>query len=80
MPLYQAIGAAKDATRMRRVVGLVAETEGGRILADIRVLSFYEKLPRGSAPEIEARGLFARYKRRYFGDKPSAMRMNATEL
>ena len=28
MLLLQAIGAAKDATRMRRVVGLVATTEG----------------------------------------------------
>ncbi|KAF2396674.1 mitochondrial F1F0 ATP synthase-like protein subunit F [Trichodelitschia bisporula] len=38
-----------------------------------RVVSFYEKLPRGPAPEPKARGLFGRYKARYFGAKPSAM-------
>ncbi|KAL4901889.1 hypothetical protein BDW74DRAFT_159126 [Aspergillus multicolor] len=49
-----AIGAAKDAARMDRVV------------------NFYAKLPRGSAPETKATGLIGRYRARYFGDKPSA--------
>jgi len=31
-----------------------------------RVVSFYEKLPRGSAPEIKPKGLFERYQHRYF--------------
>ncbi|CAF9928172.1 MAG: hypothetical protein HETSPECPRED_006763 [Heterodermia speciosa] len=36
-----------------------------------RVVSFYEKLPRGPAPELQPRGLFARYQARYFGKNPS---------
>ena len=41
-----------------------------------RVVSFYEALPRGPAPETKARGLFARYQARYFGKNPSAARMS----
>lgn len=52
----KAIGAAKDAARMDRVV------------------NFYAKLPRGSAPETKPTGLIGRYQARYFGDKPSAAR------
>ncbi|KAI1005107.1 hypothetical protein K3495_g3108 [Podosphaera aphanis] len=37
-----------------------------------RVVSFYEKLPRGPAPEVKAEGLIGRYKARYFGKNPSA--------
>ncbi|MCJ1404866.1 hypothetical protein MMC11_008092 [Xylographa trunciseda] len=37
-----------------------------------RVVSFYEKLPRGPAPEIKASGLLGRYQARYFGKNPSA--------
>ncbi|KAL8648362.1 MAG: hypothetical protein Q9210_005029 [Variospora velana] len=37
-----------------------------------RVVSFYEKLPRGPAPEVQPRGLFERYQARYFGKNPSA--------
>jgi len=43
-----------------------------------RVVSFYEKLPRGPAPEIKATGLFRRYQARYFGKNPSAARMLPT--
>jgi F-type H+-transporting ATPase subunit f len=39
-----------------------------------RVVSFYEKLPRGPAPEIKAKGLLGRYQARYMGAKPSAAR------
>ena len=39
-----------------------------------RVVSFYEKLPRGAAPEEKPSGLFGRYKARYFGKKASAAR------
>ncbi|KAI4595589.1 ATP synthase f chain, mitochondrial precursor [Pestalotiopsis sp. 9143b] len=46
---YQAIGAAPDAVRMKRVV------------------NFYEKLPRGSAPKVEPKGLFGRYQAKHFG-------------
>ena len=44
-----AIGAAPDAVRMKRVVG------------------FYEKLPRGPAPEVRPSGLFGRYQAKHFG-------------
>ncbi|KAI1499401.1 mitochondrial F1-F0 ATP synthase subunit F of fungi-domain-containing protein [Biscogniauxia marginata] len=37
-----------------------------------RVVSFYEKLPRGPAPEIKATGLLGRYQAKYFGKNPSA--------
>ncbi|KAI9797432.1 MAG: hypothetical protein M1833_005472 [Piccolia ochrophora] len=37
-----------------------------------RVVSFYEKLPRGPAPEIKATGLLGRYRARYFGKNTSA--------
>ncbi|EAW18276.1 F1F0 ATP synthase subunit f [Aspergillus fischeri NRRL 181] len=50
----KAIGAAKDAARMERVV------------------NFYARLPRGSAPEVKPTGLIGRYQARYFGKNPSA--------
>ncbi|KAF2855585.1 hypothetical protein T440DRAFT_513692 [Plenodomus tracheiphilus IPT5] len=37
-----------------------------------KVVSFYEKLPRGAAPEPEAKGLLGRYQKRYMGKNPSA--------
>jgi F-type H+-transporting ATPase subunit f len=40
-----------------------------------KVVSFYEKLPRGPAPEPQAKGLLGRYQKRYFGKNASAMRM-----
>ena len=40
-----------------------------------RVVSFYEKLPRGAAPEVKAKGLLGRYQAKYFGKNPSATRM-----
>ena len=43
-----------------------------------RVVSFYEKLPRGPAPEIKAKGLLGRYQARYFGKKASAAREYTT--
>ncbi|KJZ79419.1 ATP synthase subunit f [Hirsutella minnesotensis 3608] len=37
-----------------------------------RVVSFYEKLPRGPAPQVQAKGLLGRYQAKYFGKKTSA--------
>ena len=34
----------------------------------------YEKLPRGPAPETQAKGLLGRYRKRYIDGKGSAMR------
>jgi len=39
-----------------------------------RVVGFYEKLPRGPAPEPKPRGLLQRYQARYMGKNASAMR------
>jgi F-type H+-transporting ATPase subunit f len=40
-----------------------------------RVVSFYEKLPRGAAPKAEAKGLLGRYQAKHFGgDNASAKR------
>lgn len=39
-----------------------------------KVVSFYEKLPRGAAPEPQAKGLLGRYQKAYFGKNASAMR------
>jgi hypothetical protein len=39
-----------------------------------KVVNFYEKLPRGPAPEPEARGLLGRYQKRYMGKNASAKR------
>lgn len=45
-----------------------------------RVVSFYEKLPRGPAPEPKASGLLGRYQARYFGKEPSAARKSLRDL
>jgi F-type H+-transporting ATPase subunit f len=45
-----------------------------------RVVSFYEKLPRGAAPEVKAKGLLGRYQARYFGKNPSAARTTPAPL
>ncbi|KAJ6443134.1 hypothetical protein O9K51_04313 [Purpureocillium lavendulum] len=36
-----------------------------------RVVSFYEKLPRGAAPEVKSKGLLGWYQAKYFGKKTS---------
>ncbi|KAG5984084.1 hypothetical protein E4U55_006116 [Claviceps digitariae] len=36
-----------------------------------RVVSFYEKLPRGPAPQTQAKGILGRYQAKYFNDKAS---------
>lgn len=44
-----------------------------------KVVSFYEKLPRGPAPEPQAKGLLGRYQKAYFGKNTSAMRESPYE-
>ncbi|KAJ4990340.1 hypothetical protein SVAN01_04222 [Stagonosporopsis vannaccii] len=36
-----------------------------------KVVSFYEKLPRGAAPEVQAKGLLGRYQKKYMGKNAS---------
>ena len=72
------VGKIKQLAEKRRVV-LTRSTEQGIGAAQDaarmqRVVSFYEALPRGPAPEVKARGLFARYQARYFGKNPSSAR------
>ena len=40
-----------------------------------RVVNFYEKLPRGAAPEVKATGILGKYQAKHFGKNPSAKRM-----
>lgn len=40
-----------------------------------RVVNFYEKLPRGPAPETKAKGILGRYQAKHFGKNPTAARM-----
>lgn len=39
-----------------------------------RVVSFYEKLPRGPAPDVKAKGILGRYQAKHFGKNPSVTR------
>lgn len=39
-----------------------------------KVVGFYDKLPRGPAPDPKGKGLLGRYQARYFGKNPSPMR------
>ncbi|KAK0714793.1 mitochondrial F1-F0 ATP synthase subunit F of fungi-domain-containing protein [Lasiosphaeris hirsuta] len=36
-----------------------------------RVVNFYQKLPRGPAPEVKATGLLGRYQAKHFGKNPT---------
>ncbi|KAM0395625.1 hypothetical protein ACHAPZ_009125 [Fusarium culmorum] len=45
-----------------------------------RVVSFYEKLPRGAAPEVKAKGLLGRYQAKHFGKNPTAKRTDSPIL
>lgn len=40
-----------------------------------RVVNFYEKLPRGQAPEVKPTGFLGRYQAKHFGKNPTAKRM-----
>jgi F-type H+-transporting ATPase subunit f len=39
-----------------------------------RVVRFYEKLPRGPAPEIKGKGILGRYQAKHFGKNPTGKR------
>lgn len=39
-----------------------------------RIAKFYERLPKGAAPDRSTGGLLGRYQARYFGKDPSAAR------
>ena len=45
-----------------------------------RVVNFYEKLPRGPAPAVKAKGFLGRYQEKHFGNKPSGKRMSHNTL
>jgi len=48
--------------------GLGAAQDAARMQ---RVVSFYEKLPRGAAPDIKPKGLLGRYQAKHFGKNPT---------
>jgi F-type H+-transporting ATPase subunit f len=56
------------------IQGIGAAADAARMQ---RVVSFYEKLPRGSAPEAKPKGLLGWYQAKYFGKNPSATRTSA---
>ncbi|KAJ9149065.1 hypothetical protein NKR23_g4608 [Pleurostoma richardsiae] len=37
-----------------------------------RVVNFYEKLPRGPAPEVQPKGFLGKYQAKHFGKNPTA--------
>lgn len=39
------------------------------------MVNFYEKLPRGAAPETKATGILGRYQAKHFGKNPTVKRM-----
>lgn len=45
-----------------------------------RVVNFYEKLPRGAAPETKATGVLGRYQAKHFGKNPTAKRMEPSAV
>jgi len=57
--------------RLTSIKGIGATPDAARMQ---RVVSFYEKLPRGAAPEVKPSGLLGRYQARYFGKNASAAR------
>lgn len=58
-------------TLAKNLQGIGAAQDAARMT---RVVSFYEKLPRGPAETPKPRGLMERYQARYFGDNPSSAR------
>lgn len=55
----------------KRMQGLSAARDAVRMA---RIAKFYERLPKGPAPEIKPSGLLGRYQAKYFGKEPSAAR------
>lgn len=53
--------------------GLGAAKDAARMQ---RVVSFYEKLPRGQAPDLAKKGFWGNYQKKHFGEKPTAKRMS----
>lgn len=45
-----------------------------------RIAKFYERLPKGSAPEFKSSGPMGWYRDRYFGKDPSAARKKSPEV
>ncbi len=56
---------------LRDLQGLSAAKDAVRMA---RIAKFYERLPKGSAPERKSSGLLGRYQDKYFGKEPSAAR------
>jgi len=59
----------------RELKGIGATQDAARMQ---RVVNFYEKLPRGVAPEPKVTGLLSWYQKKYFGKNPSAARKDGS--
>lgn len=60
-------------------IGTIAKVQQGLSAAKdavrmARIAKFYERLPKGPAPEIKSSGLLGRYQDKYFGKNASAAR------
>lgn len=62
---------------MNETQGIGAAQDAARMQ---RVVNFYEKLPRGPAPEPQVKGLLSWYQKKYFGKNPSAARKLTHQL
>jgi hypothetical protein len=60
-----------ESNGLTSIKGIGATPDAARMQ---RVVSFYEKLPRGAAPDVKPSGLLGRYQARYFGKNQSAAR------
>jgi len=77
----------ETAGRPRRIVWDTLLTLGNQAIGAApdaikmqRVVNFYEKLPRGPAPEVKATGLLGRYQAKHFGKNPTVKRMSQNTL
>ncbi len=70
--LREKIEPWKEQLANRRTQAIGAAPDAVRMQ---RVVNFYEKLPRGAAPEVKATGILGKYQAKHFGKNPSAKRM-----
>lgn len=67
-------GNKKNQEKSQRLTNGQAIGSDPNAIAMRRVVNFYEKLPRGPAPEVKATGILGRYQAKHFGKNPSAKR------
>ncbi|EKD21617.1 hypothetical protein MBM_00730 [Drepanopeziza brunnea f. sp. 'multigermtubi' MB_m1] len=68
LPKARSIESPVEPRTEKNQIGLGAAQDAARMQ---RVVSFYEKLPRGAAPEVQPKGLLGRYQAKHFGKNPT---------